>query len=175
VRAELPSDFAVLVAGGIAEAADVTRALEAGAAGAVSGTRFLLSDECPAHPEYKRRLLAANETILTELFGAGWPDAPHRVAPNAATDRWLGGDTRGPAGVRLLNRVSAPLVSRLPQRIATRLAKGQRPNVPIFAPAPPLRTGPATQIEAAPLYAGESVTRIAELRPAAELTRELAG
>jgi hypothetical protein len=38
-----------------------------------------------------------------------------------------------------------------------------------------LQSGPATQIEAAPLYAGESVTRISELRPAAELTRELAG
>jgi NAD(P)H-dependent flavin oxidoreductase YrpB (nitropropane dioxygenase family) len=85
-RAALPSDYPLLLAGGIAERADVERALEAGAVAAVAGTRFLLSEESRAHPEYKRRLLDADETILTELFGLGWP-APHRVVPNAATER----------------------------------------------------------------------------------------
>src|SRR5690349_11359339 len=86
-RAALPADFPLLLAGGIADAADVGRALDAGAAAAVSGTRFLLSEESRAHPEYRRRLLGAQETILTELFGAGWPAAPHRVVANAATER----------------------------------------------------------------------------------------
>src|SRR5215218_98064 len=84
VRAALPAGFPTLLAGGIAARADVARALEAGADGAVAGTRFLLSDESRAHPEYKQRLLEATETTLTELFGAGWP-APHRVVENAAT------------------------------------------------------------------------------------------
>jgi nitronate monooxygenase len=86
VRQALPSDYPLLLAGGIAERVDVERALEAGAHAAVAGTRFLLSEESRAHPEYKRRLLDADETILTELFGLGWP-APHRVVPNAATER----------------------------------------------------------------------------------------
>jgi NAD(P)H-dependent flavin oxidoreductase YrpB (nitropropane dioxygenase family) len=86
VRSALPRDYPLLLAGGIAERADVERALEAGASAAVAGTRFLLSAESRAHPEYKRRLLDADETILTELFGLGWP-APHRVVPNAATER----------------------------------------------------------------------------------------
>jgi len=86
VKAVLPPDFPLLLAGGIAERADVRQALEAGATAAVAGTRFLLSDESRAHPEYRRRLLDADETILTELFGLGWP-APHRVVPNAATER----------------------------------------------------------------------------------------
>ncbi len=86
VRAALPQDYPLLLAGGIAQRGDVERALEAGASAAVAGTRFLLSEESRAHPEYKRRLLDADETVLTELFGLGWP-APHRVVPNAATER----------------------------------------------------------------------------------------
>jgi nitronate monooxygenase len=85
VRAEQPADFPLLLAGGIAERADVQRALEAGATAVVAGTRFLLSGESRAHPEYKRRLLDARETLLTELFGLGWP-APHRVVRNQATE-----------------------------------------------------------------------------------------
>src|SRR5688500_3594811 len=76
-RAALPGGYPVLLAGGVADAADVREALAAGAAGAVAGTRFLLSDESGAHPAYQRRLLEARETLLTELFGGGWPAAPH--------------------------------------------------------------------------------------------------
>ncbi len=56
VRAALPG-FPVLLAGGVADAGDVRAALDAGAAGVVCGTRFLLSEESAAHPEYKRRLI----------------------------------------------------------------------------------------------------------------------
>ena len=85
-RAVLPPQYPLLLAGGVAEPADVRAALEAGASAAVAGTRFLLAEESRAHPGYKRRLAAARETILTDLFGAGWP-ASHRVVPNAATER----------------------------------------------------------------------------------------
>jgi nitronate monooxygenase len=107
VRSELPTDYEVLLAGGVAEREDVRRALEAGAVAAVAGTRFLLSEESRAHPKYRRRLLAAEATILTELFGAGWP-APHRVVANAATERRLAEDPRGPRLNRLLNHLLAP-------------------------------------------------------------------
>jgi nitronate monooxygenase len=79
------------------DADDVRAVLDAGAVAAVVGTRFLLSDESRAHPEYKLRCVQARETVLTELFGLGWPDAPHRVIPNAATRRWLGGRPPGAA------------------------------------------------------------------------------
>jgi NAD(P)H-dependent flavin oxidoreductase YrpB (nitropropane dioxygenase family) len=88
VRAALPPGYPVLLAGGIAGRDDARAALEAGASAAVAGTRFLLSAESRAHPDYKQRLLGAEETILTDLFGAGWP-APHRVVANAATEHWL--------------------------------------------------------------------------------------
>lgn len=77
----------VLAAGGIAARADVERVLAAGAAAAVAGSRFLLTDESRAHPLYKQRALGAERTIDTKLFGFGWPER-HRVLPNAATDRW---------------------------------------------------------------------------------------
>src|SRR6478609_7374761 len=63
VRTALPSGYPLLLAGGIAERGDVQRALEAGASAAVAGTRFLLSEESRAHPEYRRRLQDADETI----------------------------------------------------------------------------------------------------------------
>ena len=99
----------LLLAGGIAERADVAGALEAGAGAAVAGTRFLLSDESRAHPELPASACSApEETILTELFGLGWP-APHRVVANAATARWLGDGARVPgAEPASLNRLSAP-------------------------------------------------------------------
>jgi NAD(P)H-dependent flavin oxidoreductase YrpB (nitropropane dioxygenase family) len=81
----------VLAAGGIVDRRGVQAALDAGAAAAVVGTRFLASEESRAHPGYKQRCVAARDTIVTELFGLGWPHAPHRVIPNAATaDRPLG-------------------------------------------------------------------------------------
>ena len=89
VRAAVPDGYPVLVAGGIAEAADVRRALDGGALAAIAGTRFLASEESRAHPDYKRRLVDGSDTVLTELFGMAWPRAPHRVMPNDATRRWL--------------------------------------------------------------------------------------
>jgi lysophospholipase L1-like esterase len=111
-KARLPPGFPIWLAGGVAERADVEAALGGGADAVVAGTRFLLSEESDAHPEYKRRLLDARETFVTELFGAGWP-APHRVVANGATDRWLGDGRRGPGWVRALHRATAPALSRL--------------------------------------------------------------
>ena len=172
VRAALPDEYAVLSAGGIADAADVSAYLESGADAVVSGTRFLLSEESEAHPDYKRRLLEADATLLTELFGAGWP-APHRVVRNAATDRWLRGDPRGPGWVRALERATAPALARMPGSLQARLARSQRPDRPVFGPVAATAGGPATLVEAGPLYAGESVARIGEVLPAGELVAAL--
>jgi nitronate monooxygenase len=174
VRSELPPEFPVVLAGGIADREDVRRALAAGADGALLGTRFLLSEESRAHPEYKRRLLEAHETVVTELFGAGWPHAPHRVVWNEATRRWLRGDPRGPRAIRLLNGFTAPLVTRLPTHVQSRLAAAQRPTSPILSPRPPTDDAPTGLLDSGPLYAGQTVARISELRAAGELTRDLA-
>lgn len=172
MRGALPDRFPLLLAGGIADRADVHRALDAGAAAAVLGTRFLLSCESHAHPLYRRRLLDAEETVRTELFGVGWPGA-HRVVPNAATDRWLGSDPRGPRAVRRLHRLSAPLVARIPSAAQARLSALQRARLPLFSPTPPTDEGPDGLLDAGPLYAGETVARIHDVRPAGALVAEL--
>jgi nitronate monooxygenase len=173
VRSTLPAGYPLLLAGGIAERSDVTQALEAGAIAVVAGTRFLLSEESRAHPEYRQRMLAAQETILTELFGASWP-APHRVVANAATDRWLKGDQRGPVLNRMFNRLLAPGARYIPGALQARMIRAQRPGSRLLTPAGPTDDGPETLVDAGPLYAGETVARITDVRPAADLVRALA-
>jgi nitronate monooxygenase len=166
-------DLPVLSAGAVATAEDARTRLDAGAGAVVAGTRFLMSTESGAHPDYKRRLLDARETLVTELFGAGWP-GPHRVIPNAATRRWLGDDPRGPAWLRAANRITAPVLARVPPSVQSRLVASQKPAMPLFGPAAATE-GADNLLEAGPLYAGECVARIDDIRPAAELVRELAG
>lgn len=163
----------VLAAGGIIDAEGVRAALDGGAVAAVAGTRFLLSDESHAHPDYKQRCLDASETILTELFGLGWPGAPHRVIPNGATHRWLRGDPRGPQWIRAANRLTAPLASRIPTVVQDRAIRAQRPSQPFLGPQPPTDEGPVNLVDSGPLYAGVNVPRVADIRPAGELVKAL--
>jgi nitronate monooxygenase len=171
-RAKLPADYPLLLAGGIAEREDTKRALEAGADAAVAGTRFLLTDESRAHPEYKHRLLCAQETILTELFGACWP-APHRVVANAATQRWLGDDRDVPALNRALNRLLGTGARFTPATLQRSLVQRQRPGSRLLTPQGPTDDGPGNLVDGGPLYAGKTVARIDEVRPAAEVVAEL--
>jgi nitronate monooxygenase len=172
VRAVLPEEYPLLLAGGIAERADVRRTLDAGAVAAVAGTRFLLSPESRAHPGYRERLLEAETTMLTELFGFGWP-APHRVVPNATTHRWLTKDPKGPLLNRALNRLSATGARYVPDSVERRLVGAQRPSSRLLTPAGPTDDGPVALLDAGPLYAGETVARIDDVRPAAEIVRAL--
>lgn len=172
LRRALPG-FPVWLAGGVAEREDVATALARGAEAAVLGTRFLLSAESRAHPAYVESLLAARRTLLTELFGLGWPAAPHRVVANEATRRWVGKDGRLPGWLKLLHRLGTPAIRALSDSFQQRLAAGQRPRAPLLAPVPPTDDGPASLVEAGPLYAGETVARIEDVRPAAELVQLL--
>jgi nitronate monooxygenase len=172
VRTILPSDYPLLVAGGIADRDDVRRALETGARAAVAGTRFLLSEESRAHADYKRRLVEAEGTVLTELFGSGWP-APHRVVANAATTHWLGSDPRGPRLNRALNRLSGVGARYMPSALQVRLARAQRPTSHLLTPIGPTDDGFPTLVDAGPLYAGETVARIGDIQPARQIVAAL--
>jgi NAD(P)H-dependent flavin oxidoreductase YrpB (nitropropane dioxygenase family) len=172
VRAALPDDYPVLSAGGVAAADDVRAHLDAGADAVVCGTRFLLSEESGAHPAYRARLIESTETVVTELFGAGWP-APHRVVANQATARWLRRDPRGPGWMRAIHRATAPALSRVPVALQQRLAGSQRPGSPMLGPVAATADGPENLIEAGPLYAGECIDRIHEVRPAGALVAAL--
>ena len=142
----------VLAAGGIATARDLAAVLACGAAGARIGTRFVACAESGVHPEYVKALLAANaaDTCLTEAFSEQWPDAPHRVlrsavtAAHAATDAIVG-------EIELDGAV-------LP--------------IPRFSPVVPT-AHTSGNIAAMALYAGESVTHVRSVQPAAAIIAEL--
>ncbi len=163
----------VLAAGGIVDREGVGQVLDAGAVAAVLGTRFLLTEESRAHPDYKLRCLQADRTVLTELFGLGWAEAPQRVVPNAATRRWLGSDPRGPGWIRSAHRLTAPLVMRVPEALQDRALACQRPSFPFLGPVMALDDGPPSLLDSGPLYAGANVTRISEIRPAAQVVNDL--
>ncbi len=163
----------VLAAGGVADADDVRALLAAGAVGAVAGTRFLLTEESRAHPDYKQRVLDAERTIRTLVFGMGWP-LPHRVVPNAVTQRWCARRDLGPLAVRGLNRFGAPLGRLLPLSALDTIVSLQRVAVPLYTPALPLIGMDAAMVDRSALYAGETIHRIHDIIPAAEAVARLA-
>jgi NAD(P)H-dependent flavin oxidoreductase YrpB (nitropropane dioxygenase family) len=163
----------VLAAGGIATGERARAVLDAGAAAVVAGTRFLLTRECHAHPEYQQRVLGASHTLDTKLFGFGWP-ARHRVVPNAATERWCATRDAGSAIVRALNRPTGRLGGILPLETLTFMARLQRPRMPVFSPGPALRGMPARTVDTTALYGGAVARDIHRIVSAAEAVRELA-
>lgn len=162
----------VFAAGGIATTADTRAALGAGAAGVVAGTRFLLTDESGAHPAYRQRIIDADSTIETTVFGLGWPER-HRVLPNATTRRWChpdGSARRLPAAI---NKFSAPL-SRIPDRGDGALLHLQHPALPFLTPITLTAAMPAHWVDRAALYAGETALRLDRVTSAAQAVAELA-
>jgi nitronate monooxygenase len=71
----------VVAAGGIATAERAAALIGAGASAVRVGTRFVASPESGAHPDYVRALISStgDDTLITEWFNSGWPNAPHRV------------------------------------------------------------------------------------------------
>lgn len=71
----------LVAAGGIGSGAAMAAALLGGADAVRVGTRFVATVEADVHHDYAAALVAAgaDDTILTEAFSLGWPNAPHRV------------------------------------------------------------------------------------------------
>jgi len=94
VRAVAP--VPVLAAGGIATGEGLAAALALGAEGALIGTRFLATPECPVAEGFKKALLASDghDTIVTEIpdiaRGLVWPGAYSRVVRNRLIEEWAG-------------------------------------------------------------------------------------
>jgi NAD(P)H-dependent flavin oxidoreductase YrpB (nitropropane dioxygenase family) len=161
----------VFVAGGIATGADTCAALAAGASGVIAGTRFLMTHEADANRAYQRRIMHADKTIETNLFGLSWP-LRHRVLPNDATRRWCRDDGMAKALPAAINAVSGPL-SALGYRDAGILLRLQSPRRPLFSPAAPVRAMPDSCVDSAALYAGVTALRLSEITSAAQAVKDL--
>lgn len=62
------TELPVLAAGGIADGRGIAAAFMLGAEGVQVGTRFLVAEECGVHPNYKKKVLKAND-IATMTTG----------------------------------------------------------------------------------------------------------
>ena len=152
----------VLAAGGITDGRGLAAVLALGAEAGWLGTRFVASAEADAHPRYQAALCAADETSTAygTAYDGGWPDAPHRVLRNATVDGWQAAG--GPApGAR---PGEGDVVARSPRG-------GQ---VVRYDSALPTRSLEG-DLEQMALYAGQGAALVHDVRPAAEIAREVAG
>ena len=147
-------DVPVVAAGGIGDVAAVRRAMSLGADAVRVGTRFVATRESNAHPDYIAALVEAHtdDAVLTEVFGVGWPSAPHRVLRSA---------------IEAAGAAPADVVGE------TTLEDGESTPVPRYAVSSPTRdtTG---DIAAMALYAGRSVGSVHAMLGAADVVAELA-
>ncbi len=168
---ELTSTIPIFAAGGIYTTQDAKRVAALGATGVCTGTRFVLTPESNAHEAYRQRLLAADRTIVTTLFGLGWPDR-HRVVPNKATQNWCRHDGSIPFWLQTF--YSAMTVTRKLLPFKEDAVTLQSPAFPLFSPAALVSTLPESLVEATALYSGEQIARIRQIIPARQVVEELA-
>jgi nitronate monooxygenase len=104
-------DTPIVAAGGLADGRGLAAAMMLGAEGVLMGTRFYVSREAEAHPEAKRRIVAAGggQTVRSIVFDLSrrdrWPD-PYtgRVLRNRHTERWLGHEDELEAAAQQVER-----------------------------------------------------------------------
>jgi NAD(P)H-dependent flavin oxidoreductase YrpB (nitropropane dioxygenase family) len=152
----------VAAAGGIADSRGVAAALAMGAQAAVLGTRFLASDESHAHPDYKQKVVEAKaeDTVRTILFGHGWPNGPVRAINTPFIEEWTGNEQRGQE-----SRPDEPV-------IGSTIIAGQEMPVLRFMGMPP-NVDSKGDLELRSLLAGQTVSQINDIKPAAEIVKEI--
>ena len=159
---ETVAPIPVVSAGGIADGRGLAATLVLGAAGVLLGTRLLASTECNAHEIYKEKILSASEedTVRTTLFGNGWPNAYHRTLRTPFVERWLPQEVRGSE-----QRPDEPVVGEV-------TFGGMRMPLPRFGGIPPASDAKG-EIESMDFLAGQCVGLVREIKPAAEIIREI--
>jgi nitronate monooxygenase len=145
-------DLPIVAAGGIGSAAQVRAALDMGADAVRVGTRFVATAESNAHPDYVAALIeaAATDTELTEAFGVGWPNAPHRVLRSSI----------------IAAEAAAPIVG------TTQASDARTTPIVQWDVSSPTRDANGN-IAAMALYAGCSVGEVLRVMTAADVVAEL--
>jgi enoyl-[acyl-carrier protein] reductase II len=159
----------VIAAGGIATGADVAIALMNGAEGVWVGTRMVASTEAFAHPDYKRRLLEAHghATAVTTAFGPEYPNVTYRVLRTELVRQVAGHEDEigppQPVEAPIGETILFPFTLRVPYAMP-----------PFSAIVPTPDTTGTFDLMGFP--AGEeSVRKLKDIRPAAEIIEEMMG
>jgi NAD(P)H-dependent flavin oxidoreductase YrpB (nitropropane dioxygenase family) len=151
----------VIAAGGIGDGRGLAAVLALGAQAGWLGTRFLTAVEALTHDVHRRRVIeaAAQDAVYTRCFDDGWPNAPHRAIRNSTLSQW--------------EAAGSPTAPRRPgenEVVATDTSGRTRLRYGVGMPL----AGMTGDLEAMPLYAGQSAGLIRDIAPAAQIVTTIA-
>ena len=153
-------DFPIFVAGGIGNGRIMAHLLLMGAYGCQLGTRFVMSDECTAHPKFKQAFIKARsrEAVATPQYDSRLPVVSVRAIKNKATDEF------GRLQLKLIKELESGSMSR---------EKAQH-DVENFWVGSLKKAVVDGDIEYGSLMAGQSVGLIKDIKPMKEIIEDLA-
>jgi nitronate monooxygenase len=156
---EVAKNVPVLASGGITTGHDIRKAINAGASGAVLGTRFIATKESNIHDEYKNSIIQAgeNSTVFTICFNKGW-SAQHRVLKNKTFQMW--------------EAVGCPLPGYRPGENDIIATRHDGTKVERYSIRSPMK-GFQGQLSELAMYAGDGVNKIKDLPTANDLIQRL--
>ena len=152
----------VFVAGGIATGKMIAHMLLMGAAGCQLGTRFVMSEECGAHPDFKKRFVQARarEAISTPAYdSARLPVVAVRALNNKGMERF------GRLQMDLLKQLDDGVIKREEAQL----------KVEEYWMGALRRAVVDGDIEGGSLMAGQSVGLVDQVQPMREIFAELLG
>lgn len=157
----------VVAAGGIATGEGVVAALALGAEAVWVGTRLAASVESMAHPEYKQRLIntRVGDTVRTTLFGPEFKGGQIRVMRNGVVNQWVG---------REAEAASLPPSSETIGTSVIPTPDGGVTNYPMpkFSALVPT-TSTTGNFEEMCLPAGESASQVKDIKPVADIIKDM--
>ncbi len=151
----------VFVAGGIATGRMMAHLLLMGAAGCQFGTRFVMSEECTAHPDFKKAFIKARarEAVATPTFDKRLPVVPVRALKNRSTDEF------GRLQLELMQKLENKTISRYDAQL----------QVEKFWVGGLRRAVVDGDIHGGSMMAGQSVGLVNEIQPMSAIFAELIG
>ncbi len=152
-------DIPMFVAGGIATGKMIAHALLMGAAGAQLGTRFVMTEECQAHENFKTAFRRANarDAVATPQFDSKLPVVSVRSLRNKGMDEF------SKLQLRLLKELEAGNVTR----------QFAQEEVERFWVGALRRAVVDVDVDGGSLMAGQSVGLVDKVVPIRELVEEL--
>lgn len=147
------SPIPVIAAGGIFDGKDIARVLKLGASGVQMATRFVCTDECDVHENFKMAYVQATKedvTIIKSPVGM-----PGRVLNNKFVERIKNGET-------------------IPFKCAYKCLKTCNPKTAPYCIAKVLVNAAEGKLDESFAFSGENAYRCTEIVPVKELVGELA-
>jgi len=156
---EFRNTIPIFVGGGIAKGSVIAHLLLMGAAGCQLGTRFVMSEECTAHENFKKVFLKsrARHAIATPQYDSKLPVVAVRAIKNKGTDEF------GKLQLKLLKELESGKITR----------ESAQFEVENFWTGSLRRAAVEGDVEFGSLMAGQSVGLINDILPMDEIVRRL--